>query len=198
MYLLFNFLTFLLAVAVIFGFFSIIITSPSFELPLTMLLGVILVPYLAHKIYRIILEHLDIDFIYAGHDITPEEVQTWRKFSHKLWIGIIITSVLAIFTWVAFFLLGGPFLNEVIYRAGKKVEVMRNAWMIAGSYACYIVGLLFTSISMGYCGILLRGWFFSTHASERFYNTLTAIKNLFLGFLGKITGIEIKHEEEQK
>jgi len=198
MYLFFTFFTFLLAIAGILGIFFIIITTPNYEWPVVILITVITMPVIARKVYQLILENLDLDFLYAGHDITPHEVQPWRKVAIRLWVGMILFGLLGIAAWIGFILLGGPSIQEAVYRAGRKVEIMKDIWKIVASYSCYLTALLFTSLIFGYCAVLLRGWYFSSHANSRFIHTIQAIRNFFLSFFGKVTGIEIKHEEEPK
>jgi len=191
-----SFCAFLGLVAAILWFFTIIITSSNYEWPAVILGMLIALPLFTRLMYRLILEHIQLDFLYGGHDITAEEVQPWKKISFRLKVGLIVFGILALTAWTGFFLLGGPALNEVVYRGGKRVEVMKDIWKIVSSYSCYLLGILLTSLVFAYVGILLRGWYFSTHANSRFVNTIQALKNFFFKLFGKITGIEINSQKE--
>lgn len=195
-------MSFVMALFVFFGtiglilaLFSAIVTSNAFEWPSVIMIYVILVPYLASKIYKVLLEYTDLDFLYVGHDISPEEKPEWKRIAVRMWLVLFGFAVLATAAAIGFMLTGGPTFQEFVLKQGRRVPVDRPLIDILISYSLYTGSLLCSAMVFGYFAVLMRGWYYSSHTSSRFFNTVEAVKNFLIRLLAKITGIEIRREE---
>ncbi len=198
MYLIFALVTFLLIIGTLLGLFFIIVTSGSFEWPTVLLIAFISIPFLAHKIYKIIIEYSNLDFLYIGHDISSEEEQAWKRISSRLTLGLFLFGIFMGGAWIAFFVSGGPGLQESVPRQGRMVLVDRTAIDLIISYFFYFVGVIFTTLFFAYLSVLIRGWYYSTHTTSRFFNTAALIRNFLLFTLGRMTGMEMSEEKKIK